>query len=199
MSVFHPLPSVRVSARRPFMSAVRRIMIVGQPGCGKSTLAVALGERTGLPVIHIDKIQWQAGWVERSKAEKTRLCREAEQGERWIFEGGHSETWQNRIERADMLICIHRSLSVRLWRVVMRAVRGLGRTRSDMAEGCPERLSSLPQFVAYILATRYIGAARVAQLASAAPDRCTVIHVRSDAEIAALLGTFRERFVHQSD
>jgi len=64
---------------------VKRIMIVGQPGSGKSTLAQALGEKTGLPVIHIDKIHWQPGWVERSKAEKTRLCQEAERQERWIF------------------------------------------------------------------------------------------------------------------
>jgi adenylate kinase family enzyme len=56
-----------------------RIMIVGPPGSGKSTLARVLGERTGLPVLHIDKIHWQHGWIERSKAEKTRLCQEAEQ------------------------------------------------------------------------------------------------------------------------
>ena len=68
--------------RRP---PARRIMIVGQPGSGKSTLAAALGERSGLPVIHIDKIHWQPGWRERSKAEKTRLCLAAEQGERWIL------------------------------------------------------------------------------------------------------------------
>jgi adenylate kinase family enzyme len=35
---------------------MERIMIVGQPGSGKSTLAQVLGEVTGLPVIHIDKI-----------------------------------------------------------------------------------------------------------------------------------------------
>ena len=50
---------------------MQRIMIVGRPGSGKSSLAQAIGERTGLPVIHIDKIHWQPGWVERSKAEKT--------------------------------------------------------------------------------------------------------------------------------
>ena len=65
---------------------VDRIMIVGQPGSGKSTLAQALGKATGLPVIHIDKIHWQPGWVERSRTEKTRLCKEGEQGEQWIFE-----------------------------------------------------------------------------------------------------------------
>ena len=35
---------------------MQRVMIVGQPGSGKSTLARRLGERTGLPVVHIDTI-----------------------------------------------------------------------------------------------------------------------------------------------
>jgi adenylate kinase family enzyme len=55
---------------------MQRVMIVGQPGSGKSTLARKLGQRTGLPVIHIDTIHWQPGWVERSWDEKTRLCHE---------------------------------------------------------------------------------------------------------------------------
>ncbi|MDF9757302.1 Mg-chelatase subunit ChlI [Pseudomonas hunanensis] len=67
---------------------MQRVMIVGQPGSGKSTLARKLGEQTGLPVVHIDTIHWQPGWVERSPDEKTRLCREVEARERWIFEGG---------------------------------------------------------------------------------------------------------------
>ncbi|WP_349775075.1 AAA family ATPase [Frigidibacter sp. SD6-1] len=58
---------------------MQRIMIIGQPGAGKSTLAAALGQRTGLPVIHIDHIHWQPGWIERSSDEKTRLCNVAVQ------------------------------------------------------------------------------------------------------------------------
>ena len=69
---------------------MRRVLIVGQPGSGKSTFARALGERTGLPVVHIDKIHWQPGWVERSRDEKDRLTREVHARETWIFEGGHS-------------------------------------------------------------------------------------------------------------
>lgn len=143
----------------PVRSAVRRIMIVGQPGAGKSTLAARLAERTGLPVIHIDKIHWQAGWVERSKADKTRLCLEAEQQDRWVFEGGHSATWPSRLARADMLIWLDLPVGVRLWRVVRRAIVGLGRTRPDMAEGCPERLRTLPKFITYIWTTRRSGSA----------------------------------------
>jgi adenylate kinase family enzyme len=166
---------------------LNRIMIVGQPGSGKSTLAKALGERTGLPVIHIDKIHWQPGWVERSKAEKTRLCVEAAQGEQWIFEGGHSATWPGRLARADMLIWLDRPVGIRLWRVLLRAFTGLGKTRPDMAEGCPERLGTLPEFMSFIWTTRNTARDNIGRLASTAAPRCEVVCLRSDEAVALFL------------
>lgn len=59
---------------------MQRVMIVGQPGSGKSTLARELGQRTGLPVVHIDTIHWQPGWIERSRDEKTQLCLDVGRG-----------------------------------------------------------------------------------------------------------------------
>ncbi|MFL6860237.1 MAG: hypothetical protein ACJ8EV_05420 [Sphingomicrobium sp.] len=177
-------------AARGNASALNRIMIVGQPGSGKSRLAQTLGERTGLPVIHIDKIHWQPGWVERSRDEKTRLCRQAEQGERWIFEGGHSATWPSRLARADMLVWIDRPVGLRLWRVLRRALLGLGRTRPDMADGCPERLRSLPEFVGYIWRTRRTGAEKIARLTQSAPAGCEVAHLRSERDLESFVGRF---------
>jgi adenylate kinase family enzyme len=165
-------------------------MIIGQPGSGKSTLARALGERTGLPVIHVDKIHWQAGWVERSSGEKTRLCKEAERQSHWIFEGGHSSTWFCRVARAEMLIVIDRPVWLRLWRVLRRSLTGLGRTRPDMADGCPEKLSSLPEFVQYIWTTRNSAREKMHRLAATAPPGCEVVHLKSDRDVEAFLAEF---------
>lgn len=162
-------------------------MIVGQPGAGKSTLASALSEITSLPVIHIDRIHWQPGWVERSKAEKTRLCLEAEQQSTWIFEGGHSATWPSRVQRADMLIWLDLPVGLRLWRVLRRAITFYGRTRPDMADDCPERLRSLPEFVSYIWTTRRSARAKIKQLIAMAPATCKVAHLRSDEESSDFL------------
>ena len=93
---------------------MQRVMIIGQPGSGKSTLARQVGTRLGLPVVHIDHIHWQEGWVERSRDDKTRMCLEAEAGAAWVFEGGHSVTWDNRMARADMVIWLDRPVALRL-------------------------------------------------------------------------------------
>ena len=52
----------------------------------------------------MDHIHYASGWVERSKAEKTRLTREVHALDEWIFEGGHSTTYPERVARADTLI-----------------------------------------------------------------------------------------------
>lgn len=168
---------------------MKRIMIVGQPGSGKSTLARRLGDRTRLPVVHIDKIHWLPGWIERSRAEKTRLCNEAAEADHWIFEGGHSETWAGRIARADMLIWLDRPIGLRLWRVVRRSLSGRGKTRPDLAEDCPERLRLLPEFILFIWKTRRRARLQILQLASSPPRGCEVVRLCSDREI--------DRFVQQ--
>jgi cytidylate kinase len=40
---------------------VRRVIVAGPGAAGKSTLAVRLGEITGLPVIELDKLFWRPG------------------------------------------------------------------------------------------------------------------------------------------
>ena len=43
---------------------MRRILIVGNSGGGKSTLAQKLGEKLTLPIVHLDVLFWKPGWVE---------------------------------------------------------------------------------------------------------------------------------------
>lgn len=134
-------------------STPKRIMIIGQPGSGKSTLAARLGDVTDLPVYHIDKeVHWLPNWVERDRADKARLCAEIHAKDEWIFEGGHSSTWQERLARADMLIWLDVPLWLRYWRVIKRRVQYNKQSRPDLPENCPERLNW--EFTRWIWDTR---------------------------------------------
>ena len=60
-----------------------------------------------------------------------------------------------------------------------------------MAEGCPEKLGSLPEFVGYIWSTRNSARAKMKRLAAEAPSGCRVTLLRSDREVDSFLATFR--------
>lgn len=139
-------------------------MIIGAPGSGKSTLARRMADRLGLPVYFMDHIHWQPGWVERDRDEKIRLVHEVIAQDAWVFEGGHSTTYADRLARAEMLIWLDMSTRLRIWRVVRRTLRDRGRVRADMQHDCPEKLSMLPEFLRYIWTTRTTGRARMQAL-----------------------------------
>ena len=151
---------------------MRRVMIIGQPGSGKSTLARALGAVTHLPVVHMDRIHWMPGWRERTRAEKTRMCEAVHARPSWIFEGGHSATWPERLARADTLIWLDLPVGLRIRRIATRTARHWGRTRPDLPEGCPEQLS--PEFYRYVWRTRRTGR-----------DACARLFERAGPEVAA--------------
>jgi hypothetical protein len=92
-----------------------------------------------------------------------------------------------------MLVWLDRATGLRLWRVVRRTVTGLGRTRQDLADNCPEKLSLLPEFINYIWTTRNSARARIAQLVAAAPEGRQVVCLRTDEDVVDFLAQFRGR------
>lgn len=141
---------------------MQRIMIIGQPGSGKSTLARNLGSITGLPVYHMDQIHWMPGWVERPVEDRFAMVQEIYAKDAWIFEGGFSRTWNQRLDRADILIWLDTDWPTRSWRVMMRTLRDYGRTRADLPENCPEQFSL--EFYKWIWDTRHTGRTNMRKL-----------------------------------
>ena len=119
---------------------MERIMIIGCGGSGKSTLARQLGEKTGLPVVHLDRLFWKSGWVESSKEEIDAKIEAVMEQPRWILDGNYNRTLPRRLERCDTVIYLDYSRWVCLWGVLKRLVTNIGKVRPDMPEGCPERV-----------------------------------------------------------
>ena len=129
---------------------MNRIQIMGCSGAGKSTLARKLGERTGLPVIHIDSLFWKSGWVESTKDEIDSKIMEAAAKDEWIMDGNYSRTLAHRLEKCDMVIYLDFPRWLCIWSVVNRYLKNVGRVRLDMAEGCPEKIDW--QFLCWVWA-----------------------------------------------
>ena len=127
---------------------MERVMIIGCGGSGKSTLARQLGEKTGLPVVHLDKLFWHPGWVESSKGEIDAKIMQAISEPRWILDGNFNRTIHQRLERCDTVIYLDFSRFACLMGVAKRVLTTYGTVRPDMAEGCPERFDW--EFVKFI-------------------------------------------------
>lgn len=164
---------------------IERIMIIGGAGSGKSSLARRLGEITGLPVIHIDTLYWQPGWIMRPRDEISRLTNEAADQDTWIFEGNHSETMIYRASRADTLVFLDISTVRRLWRVLKRTVIHYGRSRPDMAEGCVERFDW--DFLKWVAGYRKNGRIRALAFLESAPQHLAKRHLRSPHDVKRFL------------
>ena len=178
------MPLVQVRAIR-HLCRMQRVMIIGQPGSGKSTLARRLGELTFLPVVHIDHIHWKAGWVERDPTEKTQMTLDVIQDPRWIFEGGHSKTYVERLARADTLIWLDMPLGLRLRRVLARTIRYYGQTRPDLPDGCPEQFSW--DFLSFIWRTRHTSRAKMQALFNSALTDKTTYHFTTPSQVNTFL------------
>ena len=118
---------------------MKRIMIIGCGGAGKSTLARQLGEKLNLPVVHLDNLFWHPGWVESTKEEiDEKILREL-QKERWIIDGNYTRTLPQRLQHCDTAIYLDFSRFACLLGIAKRILTTYGTVRPDMAEGCPER------------------------------------------------------------
>lgn len=127
---------------------MRRVLVLGCPGAGKSTLARSLGEALSLPVVHLDKLWWKSGWVNRTEGEFDALLDAVLLGEEWVIDGNYLRTLPRRLERCDAVVLLDYPRRVCLLRALRRILTWRGRTRPDMAADCPERLDG--EFVRWI-------------------------------------------------
>ena len=113
---------------------MKRILVIGSSGSGKSTVARELGEILGLPVVHLDLLYWNPGWVETPDGEFDEKVRAACAGDRWIVDGNYGRTIDIRLERADAIVFLDLPRLTCIRRVLSRR----GKPRPDLPEGCVE-------------------------------------------------------------
>ena len=109
-----------------------RVVVTGLAGSGKSTFALALADKTGLPVIHLDLHFWKPGWVAPSETEWRAKQRAVLAGDVWIADGNYHETLDLRVERADTVVVLDMPWWLCSGRAFLRGFRMPG----ELPEGC---------------------------------------------------------------
>ncbi|MEO8647701.1 MAG: DNA topology modulation protein [Acidobacteriota bacterium] len=127
---------------------MKRVVIIGSGGAGKSTFARRLGEITGLEVIHLDRYFWRPNWEPTPEAAwKATVARLLER-ESWIMDGNFGGTRRMRLRACDTVIFLDLPRHLCFYRVLKRGVVNRRRVRPDMAEGCNERFD--PEFLKWV-------------------------------------------------
>lgn len=119
--------------------SLRRIVIIGAGGAGKSTLAVRLGSILGLPVIHLDQEYWQPGWTKMEKEKWLPKLEGLLAQPEWVMDGNFNASMEQRFAAADTIIYLDFPTYLCLFRALTRIFSYYGRRRPDMAPGCFER------------------------------------------------------------
>jgi adenylate kinase family enzyme len=164
---------------------MKRVLVIGSGGAGKSTFAVQLAERTGLPLIHLDALFWGPGWVETPRDEWASRVSELASAERWIMDGNYGGSLDARLACCDTVIFLDVPRVVCLWRVIRRRIRFHGRSRPDMTAGCVEQLSW--EFLSWIWTYPSRRRPRVLQrLSELRADQQSIV-LKSNAEVRNFL------------
>ena len=107
---------------------MKRIIVIGCPGSGKSTLSRELHNKTALPLYHLDMMYWNE---DKTTVEKPvflkRLSAVLEKDE-WIIDGNYASTMEMRMEKCDTVIFLDFPLDTCLKGIAERR----GKPRSDM-------------------------------------------------------------------
>ena len=104
------------------------ILVLGCPGSGKSTFARRLHERTGLPLIHLDRLFWLPDRTHISREAFDRRLTEMLCQPKWILDGDYNRTWEVRIRACDTVIFLDYDEALCLEGIAAR----VGQDRPDM-------------------------------------------------------------------
>ena len=107
---------------------MKKVMIIGCPGSGKSTFARSLTAKTGLPLYYLDMMYWNPDRTIKPKEEFRAALRETVALPEWIIDGNYGSTLELRMEACDTVIFLDYPLEVCLSGVEERR----GKPRPDM-------------------------------------------------------------------
>ena len=104
---------------------MRRVVVLGTSGSGKTTFASKLARRLGIPHVELDAIRHQVGWVELPDDLFRDRIRGVAATERWVVDGNYGGVGTRDIlwPRAATIVWLDTPLAVNLWRVTRRSVK----------------------------------------------------------------------------
>ena len=156
---------------------MKKIIVIGCPGSGKSTFSKRLHEITGIPLCHLDMLFWNS---DKTTVEKSvfleRLSSVIQTGDEWIIDGNYDSTLEMRMTECDTVFFLDYPLHVCLDGIRDRR----GKPRSDMPWIETEEDA---EFIAFVKSFETNSRSRILELLERYSNKNIFIFTRrSDAE-----------------
>ncbi len=127
-----------------------KVMILGHPGCGKSTMAQALNKKYNIDILYLDQVRFKENWIEREMGECEKLVGDFLKKDSWIIDGNFSKVYyEERFNDADYIIYLNYPRVVCFYRIIKRWFKHRKSPRSSVSAGCNEKLDL--EFMYFIL------------------------------------------------
>lgn len=124
-----------------------KVGVFGKPGGGKSTLSREIARITGLPLYHLDCVQFAEGGGRISEEVFLRRHAEILAEERWVIDGfGTAQTFENMLRAADVLVYVHRAQIVHYWWVTKKFLKSPFTKPIGWPKGSPMVSSTLSSY-----------------------------------------------------
>lgn len=107
---------------------MKKIIVIGCPGSGKTTFAEKLRDKTGLPLFYLDAIWHKPDRTHISREEYDTRLSEILALDSWIIDGNYSRTMERRLAECDTVFLFDLPTEV----CFEGAVARLGKERYDL-------------------------------------------------------------------
>jgi adenylate kinase family enzyme len=101
---------------------MKRIIVLGVTGSGKTTFGRKLAARLGCKAVDLDDLNWLPGWVQRPTEEMYALAEQEAKAERWVVMGNYSKIRPALWPHADTFIWLDYSFLRTFWQLLRRSI-----------------------------------------------------------------------------